>query len=212
MRTILAASQEAKDDLFYGQVVIIVARWFLIATGVILVLWSSEDVGQITLPILFLAGLTGVNFFVHGRYLMRQPLSEPLVYVSVMVDLAVIVLIVAVGTPHLGRGLASSFFVLLYPVLLALGLVFQWRTSLTFAAVAIAVYVIVAVVFSAPSPITDGEAAKDLLRRVVTLATVAGLGTYYWRIQRNRRRDIVSSRAALLEGVERLTAQPGATS
>ena len=216
MQSIGTADQEAREDLFYGQIVIIVARWFLIAAGVVLALWSANSIEDIQGPITFMVLLMGVNFFIHGRYMMSQPLNATLVYVSVIADLLVITGIVLVGSPSLGRGLANPFFIFLYPDLLALGLVFQGRMSLRFSGIALLVYAVVAIAVSPSSPVLPGDPirnfddTKDLLRRLVTLATTAGLGTYYWRIQRGRRRDIVTSRAALLEGVERLTAQPGA--
>jgi len=200
--------EEAKEDLFYGQIVIIVARWFLIAVGLTLAVWSAGSAGDLAAPVAFMVALLFVNFFIHGRYLMSQPLNATLVYASVVVDLLVILGIVLVGTSALGRGLANPFFVFLYAELLALGLVFQQKSSLAFAAIALLAYAGVVILVSQPSPISDFETTKDLLRRLVTLATTAGLGAYYWRIQRGRRQDIVASRAELLEGVERLTAQP----
>ena len=71
----LSPEQEAQDDLFHGQVVIIIARWFLIFAGVVLALWSANTVEAITLPIAFMVVLMGMNFYLHGRYLMKQPVQ-----------------------------------------------------------------------------------------------------------------------------------------
>lgn len=42
-----SAAQEAAEDIFFGQLVIIVARWFLILAGTILVLWTAADAVQL---------------------------------------------------------------------------------------------------------------------------------------------------------------------
>ena len=56
-----------------------------------------------------------------------------------------------------------------------------------------------------------GLTQKELAERLVTLAAAAGLGTFFWRIQRDKRRAAVTSRAELLEQVQAIT-RPGAAS
>lgn len=203
----LTANQEAREDLYYGQLVIIIARWFLIAAGVVLALWSAKRVDDLIVPIAFMIALMALNFFVHGRYLMSQPLNATLVYSSVAVDLVVILAIVALWPAGQGTGLGSPFFVFLYPTLLAFALVFQPRISITFAAAAIAVFVLVVLLGSGVGIFARTDDLKDILRRVVTLGATAGLGAYFWRIQR-RRRAGPAGRSALLDDVEALTRQP----
>ena len=47
--------QEAAEDIFFGQVVTIWARWFLIAAGTIFFLWTAQKSTQIALGILHAA-------------------------------------------------------------------------------------------------------------------------------------------------------------
>jgi len=189
----LSSDQEAKEDLFYGQVVIILARWFLILAGVVLALWSASSVEAIELPIGFMIVLMGMNFYLHGRYLMRQPVQAPLVYLSSAVDLIVITLIVVFWTQGRGTGLASPFFVFYYPALLAFALVFRPRISLGYAAVVLSIYLVLVLLGSGAG---DLRAQKTLVERLVTMAATAGLGAYFWRIQRRRRGHAAAPRLA----------------
>jgi hypothetical protein len=199
-------SQESREDLFYGQVVIIMARWFLILDGVVLALWQAETIAAITLPIGFMILLMVVNFYLHGRYLLRRPVNSILVYATSGVDLLIIVLIVLFWSIGRGGGAESPFFAFLYPAVLAFALVFPPRITATYAGVALAAYVLAVLLGSG---IGDLAAQKDLLMRVVTLGATAGLGTYFWRIQRRRRSTPDRAHAALLHDVELFTSQPG---
>src|SRR5262245_12778765 len=90
MHPVRSAAQEAAEDLFFGQVVIIWARWFLILTGAILTLWSATSVGEITAKILPIVVLMAMNFFLHGRYLMEQPANRRLIVAASVLDLLVV--------------------------------------------------------------------------------------------------------------------------
>lgn len=200
--------QEAREDLFYGQVVIIVARWFLIAAGVGVAVWSAHSIADVTVPVIAMLVLTAMNFFLHGRYLMSQPVNQRVVYLSSAIDLIVITFVVGFWGQGGGVGLNSSFFVFLYPTLFAFGLVFPRRIALTYAAITILVYVAVVLVLAIPDPgsgIGDVSAQKDLAMRLITLAAAGGLGTFFWRIQRDRRRAASTSHAELLEQVQAIT-------
>src|SRR5438270_1498846 len=93
-----AIQREAKEDLYYGQVVIIVARWALIVAGIVLSLWSATSIADVSLTVLFMAMLMAMNFYLHGRYLVRQPVNAVLVYLSSGIDLVVITLMVIFWT------------------------------------------------------------------------------------------------------------------
>jgi hypothetical protein len=185
MQQSVEARREAQDDIFHGQIVIIVARWFLILAGVVLALWSADNVSEVIAPIVFMIVLMIINFYLHARYLLHQPINALMVYLSSAVDLVIVTLIILVWTQGRGPGLPSPFFIFLYPTLLAFALVFPPRITLVYTALTVAVYV--AFVFLG-SGILDLADQKTLLQRVVTLLATAGLGTYFWRIQRARRR------------------------
>lgn len=205
-QVLAATNQESKGDLFYGQVVLIMARWFLIAAGLILVLWRADTTAEVTLPIGFIIALMIMNFYLHGRYVMTQPVNAVLVHVSAALDLGVITGLTLFWTEAGGTGLDNPFFVLLYPVLLAFALISPPRTALTYAAVAIVTHI---AVVAMGSDLSQLAAQKALLERVLTLAATAGLGAYFWRIQRERRREAAAAQSALLHDVETLVRRPG---
>jgi len=192
------AQVEAKQDLFYGQVVIILGRWFLILNAVGLILWSATSIAEITVPVLLLIGLMVMNFFLHGRYLMRRPANSLLVSISSGLDLAGILLMVAVWTLGSIGGIHSPLYVLLYPALFAFALVFPPRVALPYAGVAVLAYLGMMLV---GTTLGDVGTQRTIIERVVTLSAAAGLGTYFWRIQRQQRRQAAESRANFLEEI-----------
>ena len=86
------------------------ARWFLIAAGVIMALWNVDDSGQAVLAIVPVVGLVGLNFYLHGRYLAQRPANPVLITLASLMDIGVITAVVVVwsGQP----GLVSPFFIL----------------------------------------------------------------------------------------------------
>jgi hypothetical protein len=180
-------TREAAEDVFFGQVVMIWARWAMIAAAAVLFLWNTSDVGTLTQRVLLLAGLMAVNFFLHGRYLVERPASRPLILLASLTDVALIAAAVAFW-----GGFTSQLFVLLYPVLFAFALVFPPRFTAGLTLVAAGLYV-GAVAFSDLSWTGDVQLVKTLLVRLLTVCAVAGLGTYYWRIQRDRRRAALTA-------------------
>jgi len=178
------AAREAIEDVFYGQVVMIWARWAVVAVFAVLFLWNVGDVGQMTERVLLLAVLMAVNFYLHGRYLSRRPANRVLITLATVADLALIT-----GAVLLWGGFQSQLFVLLYPVLFAFGLVFPPRATAVLTLFAVGVYA-AAVVAAGTDWLQDVQLMKILLVRLLTLLAVGGLGAYYWRIQRQRRHAV----------------------
>lgn len=176
---------EAAEDLFFGQLVIVIARWALIAACAALVLWTATDEWQLVSSIVPVVALIGMNFFLHGRYLLERPANRVMTAAATLLDLVVITAVVASWPGP--RGLESAFFVLYYPLLMAFAFVFPPVVSAAYAALAIVAYAGACVAVDA-SFLADGRAVELLVQRVTTLAAVAALGTYYWRVQRARRR------------------------
>lgn len=176
--------QESAEDVFFGQVVMIWARWFLIVAGAVFFLWTAERSAQLALGVVPIVALILVNFYLHGRYLLERPSNPRLITVASLFDLALISSIVLLWGGGDGRtGLASPFFVFYYPVLLAFAFVLPRAATVAFTAVAVTVYAIICF-----GDVTSLTSAKVLVLRLVTMAAMGGLGTFYWRIQRNRRR------------------------
>lgn len=189
MQTIFTPEQEAAEDIFFGQIVLIWARWFVILAGGVFALWSANSIGQLSAAILLIVMMMGINFFVHGRYLMEQPANQKLLIVLSFADLFLITLIMIVW-PGQG-GLNSSLFILYYPILTAFAFVFQPRLAALFTVVTLGAYALVCLVAN-PAILTSSRNMELLVMRSITLAAMGGLGAYYWRIQRAQRRRLFS--------------------
>ena len=179
-----SAMREAAEDIYFGQVVLIWARWFVILAAAILAFWGSDSTEKLSARVPVLVILMGINFFLHYRTLMDRPANSRLLIASSLIDITIISVIVATWEQH---GLSSPYFVLFYPVLFAFALVFSPRLTAPFALLTIAAYLVICLI-TGPS-LFDADNAKVFVERIVTLGAVAGLGAYYWRIQRARRRD-----------------------
>ena len=190
MTQIRSAAQEAAEDIFFGQAVIIYARWFVIVTGVLVVLWTSNDVSELTLAVLMIVPLIAINFFVHGRYLVERPINQVLLLALSVVDLLIITLIVLVWQEP--NGFESPYFILYYPIVLAVAFVFSIRVSVVYTAFCLILYSASVIVYDLAiqdaTMLSDPHQIEWLFVRLITLGAVGGLGAFYWRIQRQRRR------------------------
>jgi hypothetical protein len=184
----LTVASAAAEDLFFGQVVIIIARWTLIAACVGLVLWTAADEWQLITAIVPVVALMALNFFLHGRYLLERPANRVMTAAAALLDLAVITLVVW-KWPGV-QGLESQFFVLYYPVLMAFAFVFTPAWSVVYTGLTLLAYACVCLGVD-PSLVADGPTLELLVQRLTTLAAVGGLSTYYWRVQRARRHAVL---------------------
>jgi len=180
-REVRTTKQAEQEDLFFGQDVILWARWSVIVAGTVLVLWTSTDVALLTRTMPFFLVLMAVNFFLHGRYVMGSPLNRTAVTAASAVDLILITAIVVFwpGTP----GLTNQFFVLYFPVVFAFALVFKRKVEATYTAIACVAYAAACVVTGTVH--SEGD-FKILVMRLIVMAALGFLGNYYFRIQRDR--------------------------
>lgn len=191
MQAIRGAAREAAEDIFFGQIVIIWARWFVVLAATVLTLWTSTSSDQLTGRILPIVGLVAMNFFLHGRILMELPANQRLVIAASLIDLLLITGIVLTWGEI---GLTSPFFVLYYPVIFAFALVFPPRITAAWTAAALIAYA-GSCLLADNSFVGEPELLKQLVMRLITIAAMGGLGTYYWRIQRDRRRRVTAGRS-----------------
>jgi hypothetical protein len=193
MKEIRTPSQEAAEDIFFGQSVIIWARWFVILAGALLALWSASDYEELTVAILLIVALMAVNFFVHGRFLMEKPINRLLLAILSLVDIVLVSLIVWAWRGEAGRD--SPYFIFFYPFLLAFAFVFPRVYTLVYTALAIGAYFLICVLTDS-SFLSNSVKLEVIVIRLITMAAMGGLGTFYWRIQRQRRR-LVSSETTI---------------
>ena len=178
------------EDIYFGQVASNWARWFIVGTGALLILWTSGDTTNLIVGILPMVGLMVMNFYLHGRLLAGRPANRTLIWAAAAVDIGLIMGLIVLwpGSTPLG----NSLFVMFYPVLLAFAFVMPPRISIGCAAGVIAAYAALTVIID-PMALTDIESAEMLIERLITLGAVGLLGAYYWRIQRQRRAETESA-------------------
>ena len=205
MKNVATAPQEAAEDIFFGQSVINWARWFLIAGGMILVLWGAESIGQLVIGTIPVVAMMGMNFYLHGRQLAERPANPVLITLSSLLDVSVITLVVLFWPDPGQRGLASPFFVMYYPAVLAFAFVMRPRIAAVYTLITMAAYG-GACLLASPhigavvSGSEGGFNLETLVTRLLTLSAVGILGTYYWRIQRDRRRAAMAAPAGTQHG------------
>jgi len=189
MNQIRTKKMESAEDIFFGQVVINWARWFLIAAGAFLIVGTSSGTGELALGIMPILGLMAMNFYLHGRRVAERPANRALILLASLLDIVVITLVILVWTGH--RGLSSEFYIAYYPVVLAFAFVMPPRVTAVYTLIAVAAYAAACMV-TPQVFFVDGavnvDAAKALLMRMITIAAVGGLGTFYYRKQRDLRR------------------------
>ena len=177
--------REAAEDVFFGQVVLIWARWFLIAAATVFFLWTAKESTELALGVLPIVGLMAINFYLHGRYYLERPSNIVQITTASALDVGLVSAIVLLwhSTSVGGQtGLASPFFIFYYPVILAFAFVLPRRLTVVFTATTAAIYTVICL-----PDLTSITAVKILVLRLVTMAAMGALGTFYWRIQRDRR-------------------------
>ncbi len=184
-------AQEAAEDVFFGQAVMIWARWAIIAAAAVQVLWTAKGIGELTGKALLVIALMAINFFLHGRFLMERPVNRFVIVVASAIDVALITAMVL----FLSGGFKSQFFVFYYPVLVGFALVFPVRLTAVFTAAVLGIYALAAVAGD-PGFVADAQAHKVMLFRLITMAAMGGLGTWFWRVERERRRRPAGSAAS----------------
>lgn len=184
--------RESAEDVFYGQVVINWARWFVIAAGVILVMTLTSTPAELTVGIIPIVGLMVVNFYLHGRRLAQNPANRGLIAISSLLDLALITTVIAIGPSPAEAGLGSQFYVAYFPVIAAFGFVMPRMLTVAYTAIAMVAYTVTTLIVN--TQILDGSQLswvdfEALVTRLIAMAAVGGLASFFWRVQRNRRRS-----------------------
>ena len=182
-------AQEAAEDIFFGQLVMNWARWFVIGAAAILILGTAERTQDLVLGIWPVVGLMALNFYLHGRRLAERPANPKLTTLASVLDVAVITVVILTGLgTGLGDGVQSPFFVAFYPVVLAFAFVMQPRITVVYSLAVLTAYAGACLLADGTTLLTSSIEMETLVARLIALAAVAGLGTYFWRIQRQRRR------------------------
>lgn len=131
-------ARDAAQDVFFGQLTLIWARWFFIVGTTVVALWGVQTVAEMTLAIFLVAALMATNFYVHGRYMMEKPANR-LVLGGISLFDMVIVLALVMGWIG-AEGLRSEYHLFVYPLLFAVALVFSPLSSISFVLLTVILY------------------------------------------------------------------------
>ena len=190
MKIANAVDREAAEDLYFGQVVMIWSRWFVIAGAAILMLWAAPDERTLAAGTVLIVTLMLMNFFLHARQIAGDPSNGALVTLASLIDL-VLITVMVVSWPG-ARSADSRYIVFYYPVVLAFALVFPPRLAIPHTVTALLLYATVSVRLEGFA-LFGVEHFEPFLMRVITLGAMGALGAYYWRIQRRRREEVMAS-------------------
>jgi hypothetical protein len=177
-------SPEIIADIFFGQIVLVWARWFFIGAAIVLALLGTATPAELTGMLLVALVLMAINGFIHARYLMEKPANRWLLLAASLLDV-VMILGLILGWRG-GTGLRSQFFIFFYPLLFAFALVFPPRLAVAYTALVVGLYALVGIALD-PAAALSLSGVQTLGMRLITLAAMGGLGAYYYRAQRAAR-------------------------
>ncbi len=176
------ASLATSQDHSHGQIVIVIAKWVLVCAGLLLVLWSPAEIGQLRVQILVLLLLAVENFYHHAQLLKRRAVSDLVAYVASAADIVVVTVLVL-----LQGGFDSNLYIFYFPALVALSVVFQPKVTALFTMSLMGVYATIGLGTIAGSGASDQD-ARVLISRLAMMAAVATCGALSYRLEERRRR------------------------
>jgi hypothetical protein len=177
----LLASLAVTQNLSHGQVVIVIAKWVLVCAGLLLVLWSPAEIGQLRVQILVLLLLAVQNFYHHAQLLKRRAVPDLVAYVASAADLIVVTVLVLIQ-----GGFDSNLYIFYFPALVALSVVFQPKVTAFFTASLMGIYATISLGTIAGSGASDQD-AHVLISRLAMMAAVATCGALSYRLEERRR-------------------------
>ena len=188
------------SPLAEGQMVIIVARWILVLSGLFLVLCDTQSVPMNTIrfEIMVILLLAVSNFYLVAQVLTKRRTLDAVLYGMGIADLAVITLIIVAQ-----QGFASNVYTFYFPAMLAFSVVFPTVELYVFLCGTVGVYGFIGLV-----TLQTTDDFQTLVIRLLMLAAVAVCGNYFARIERNRRHVTLQNQLVTEVGSLTPTTQP----
>ena len=193
--------ETAEDDLRYGLIVIIWARWSIVIFAFVLRLYRAADITMLVITILGLLAVALINFALHLRILSKQAANVTWVYLASIADICLISLITG-----LSGGLNTHIFLYYYPAVLGFALVFPGRITTWLTLGVMVLYSGICLLFSNPAMKFDGDEAI-LIFRLMSLLGVAVVGNRYRFVEGQRRAKAAQTRQSLQEELRRRSAK-----
>jgi hypothetical protein len=163
-----------------GQMIIIIARWILVFSGLFLTLCDTQSVSMLTIrfEILVILLLAVSNFYLVAQVLTKRHTLDLVFYGMGIADLAVITLIILVQ-----NGFQSNVYTFYFPAMLAFSVVFPTIELYAFLGATVGTYGLIGLL-----TLQTTDDFQTLIIRLLMLSAVAVCGNYFARIERNRRK------------------------
>ena len=183
--------ETVEDDLRYGLIVIIWARWSIVIFAFILRLYRATEIPMLVITIIGLLAVALINFALHVRILSKQAPKIRWVYLASIADMCLISLITG-----LEGGLNTHIFLYYYPAVLGFALVFPGKITTWLTIGVMVLYYGICLFFSEPAMKFDGDEAI-LIFRLMSLLGVAVVGNRYRFVEGQRRAKAAETRQSL---------------
>jgi hypothetical protein len=184
-----------------SQMVIIIARWVLVLSGLFLTLCDTQSVSMDTIrfEIMVILLLAVSNFYLVAQVLTKRPTLGAVLYGLGIADIAVITLIIIAQ-----KGFESNVYTFYFPAMLAFSVVFPTIELYTFLGATIGMYGLVGLM-----TLQTAADFQTLVIRLLMLAAVAVCGNYFSRIERNRHKVALQNQLVAETGPLSTSTQPG---
>ena len=179
------------DDYYYSLRIAVFVRWFLLVTWLFLHNYRPDFSAAYVVNNVLAITLSLLNGYVHWRVWKGRPITRPYAMALSGADLTFITIGMAVVSRF-----DNTFFVLYYPAILAVSLIFTSR-RFSFGVVAL-----VAVAYAAisigldPGVSIDLAEERVLIVRIATMFAVVAAANLMTRTERDRRRQAVEAERA----------------
>ena len=175
------AGGATSEDLFFGQAVIVWARWILIATGLVLSFWEPQSLGLLQIQLAAIIALAFGNFYLHVQLLRGRPAIDRVVYAASAADLAVVTTLVISQ-----NGYSSPVFVFYFAAVLGLSVAFPPVLTALYTAAVVVVYGIVCV------STADSAEYPAVFTRLLMIAAIAVCGALFAQSEAHRRAEALA--------------------
>src|SRR3982750_4843342 len=87
--TVAAQPSKASNEMVRGQMIIVLARWLLVLTGLMVALWDAARLRELQVEIGVLLLVAIANFHLHAQLVRRRPTLPMVALGASMADLLV---------------------------------------------------------------------------------------------------------------------------
>ena len=196
LRRVSLADTWEKEDLAYGQPVIVTVRWIMIVSALILAIWNVDSMADLRLQIIAILLLAVTNFYLQAQLLMKRPLSSSIVYAASAVDIAMISILVLFQ-----GGYSSSIYVFYLPAIAAFAVAFPRGLTLLYTTIVILLYGLICLG-------AGYDHADVIVSRLLMIVAVAYCGSLYLQLEHRRRTEAQEREEAFIDNISAARVEP----